>query len=112
MEKRQPLRGSAQRGQGRLSASPVPRAGCGRSLGAGGLAGARSLTHPAPFPCPESGSSPPPLQHCRPEVGTSSAASERGKQRAGERNGAGVGRQRVGISFPQGFGSLGSGWGS
>lgn len=68
--KPQPRGGSAQSGPGRGSASPSS---------AGGVPGARRaprglspkrLTHPAPFPCPEFGSSQPPPPDGHPEVAT------------------------------------------
>lgn len=54
----------------------------------------RPRTHPAPCSGPSSGTG-------RPEVRTSSAASERARQPAGERTGEGAGGERVGISFPR-----------
>lgn len=102
----QPSAGRA--GPGRGSASPCP---------AGGVLGAAGpLPKPAHSPCPISLPRAPELAAASaglpPRSGDETAASEREGQPAGERNGAGVDGDRVGISFPQGFGSLGSGWGS
>lgn len=88
---------------------PLPRGrGAGRSLSAAG-----PLPKPAHSPCPiaqprarEPAATSAGLP---PRSGDETAASEREGQPAGERNGAGVGEDRVGISFPQGVGCLGSG---
>lgn len=96
---------------GSLSASsaqrlPYPAGGCRArwSLSPGWL------THPAPFPSPEPGSSQlsPPDLHPEVATGLGGIGARQAASRREKRGGGG----RVVISFPRGFGALGSSWGS